>query len=355
MKYYLGSLCWEGEIYHIRTDKKRIRYRYSLEISPEESYISEGFVELEIKNFLRRVRFQRSIKPYYIKEVLHSLNLTNASQLCMLYEDPCLKDYYVDDFKITGYTYRGVRTKRRPNPQSRKAFIQLPFKVKDVKYCGLEIKGCGCEGNGINFNKFRRVGNLNIDSGPEGGAYLEEVERELFMLEKLYSEGKKSPLGIVVFELPFEVNSPSHGKQKLGVLVRGVTSSFRVSDCVGMGEVLLREMGISPRQFYTTFLDRLFTDVKIIMESGFYHLSPSDSNVHITGEITDLGMLRRIEEEANVFYNLRNFSRVAISLAKYIDYYASQELINEKLKEIFQVKERNLRDISSKIYQDYMK
>lgn len=355
MKYYLGSLYWEGEIHHVYTDKKRIRYEYSLEISPKEKYTSKGFVELGIKNFLRKVSFQRSIEPFYIEKVLDSLKLGNVSQLCMLYENSQWEGYYRDNQKMIGYTYKGVRTKMRPNPQSRKAFIRLPFRVADVKYAGLEIKGCGCEGNGINFNKFRKVGNLNVDSGPEGGAYFEEVRKELFMLEKLYGKGKRSPLGIIAFELPFEVNSPFCGRQKLGLLVRGVTSSFRVSDCIEVGEELINQIKTSPSRFYSMFLDRLFGDLKIIVESGFYHLSPSDSNVHITGEITDLGMLKRVKKEVNIFYNLHNFSRIAISLANYINWCASQKLINEKLREIFRVRGKNLRDISHKIYRDYLR
>ncbi len=354
MRFYLGDLIWRNEVYHIYSDKRRIRYRYSLEISPDKIYISEGFVELGIKNSLRRIQFQKTIKPYYIEKVLNSLKLKNISQLCMVYEDSMWESYYTDDWKTAGYTYKGIRTKKRPNPQSRKAFIRFPFKLKSRKYVGLEIKGCGCEGKGINFHKFRRVGNLNIDSGPEGGAYFEEVEKELFMLEKLYTSGKKSPLGIVAFELPFEVNSPFHGKQKLGLLVRGVTSSFRVSDSVEIGKALIHKIKASPSQFYRIFLDRLFNDLRTIMELGYYHLSPSDSNVHITGEITDLGMLKKIKDETDIFYNLHNFSRVAISLANYISYQVSQKNIVERIKEIFQVEGRNLKDISFKIYRNYI-
>ena len=50
------------------------------------------------------------------------------------------------------------------------------------------------------------------------------------------------------------------------------------------------------------FLDKLFNDAKLIIELGYYHLSPSDSNVHVTGEIIDLGMLRKIENERDIFH-----------------------------------------------------
>jgi len=278
------------------------------------------------------------------------LNIRDPSELCRICEDSYLEKYYVEGNKVLAYTYKGIRTEKRPKAQSRKAFLPLEFDFKGCKYVGIEFKGCGCEGRGINFNKFRTIGDMRFDTGPEGGVYLDEVEKEREMLEELYYIGKKSPLGIVEFELPWEVNSPYMGKKKLGLLLRGVRSSFRVSEVITFGADLLTQLQVSPQEFFETFSSRLFDDLSKIFNAGFYHISPSDSNVHITGEITDLGVLEYIKNEENIYFNLHNFIRVAQSLAKYLGKEINKEDIVSILNEKFRSKGKNIKEISHEIF-----
>jgi len=51
---YFGSLIWDEKVHHIFTDKSTIGYRYSLEMSNTQSYVSEGLIEIGVKTFLRK-------------------------------------------------------------------------------------------------------------------------------------------------------------------------------------------------------------------------------------------------------------------------------------------------------------
>lgn len=340
-KFYFGSISWGKEVYDIFVDKQIIRAYSVQEMMDGTKYESTKMLKLNVVGTLKKAKFDETlgINPS-IKSILGSLGLKQVDDLCRLCYSgnsnyPINKIIDEKSDEIKGYTYTSLGKK----PQSRKIFLNNSFTLDKEVYAGIEFKGCGKEGGPIIVEKFRNVGNTSVDMGPEGGLYLEEAEKEVKIQGELNKRGKLNPLQIVGFKLPIKVLSPYFGEKQLGLVVRGVKASFRISELPDTASSIVSSLGISPEEYADSVIENMFKDLKLIFQAGYYHESPTDENVDGTGGITDLGSLLPLENSEQVQYNMMNFKRIANSLWLYLTGRSNEKHVSEKIKEIFDVKD----------------
>jgi hypothetical protein len=338
-KFYFGSISWDKKVHDIFLDKQIIRSYSVQEMLDGTRYESTKMLKLNVVGTLKRAKFDEilGINPS-IKSILKSLGLRQVADLCRLcysgnsnYTINKIIDEKSDEIK--GYTYTSLGKK----PQSRKIFLNKPFTLDKEVYAGVEFKGCGKEGGPIIVERFRNVGDTSVDMGPEGGLYLEEAEKEVKIQGELNKRGGSNPLQIVGFRLPIKVLSPYFGERQLGLVVRGVKASFRISELPDTAGSVVFSLGIAPEEYAEKVIENMFKDLKLIFQAGYYHESPTDENVDGTGGITDLGSLLSLENSKQIQYNLMNFKRVANSLWFYLTGRSNEKYISEKIKEIFGV------------------
>ncbi|MEM5834830.1 MAG: hypothetical protein QXQ69_03215 [Candidatus Aenigmatarchaeota archaeon] len=345
-RFYFGSVVWNGEMHNIYLEKKVIRYRY-LQQMKNVTYRNEGLLEIGIRSILKKAKFVNVINQNdNLKEILLLLNFEDIGDLCRLCYSGDNLNGIIDEKsnEIIGYTYRGVET---PKSQSRKAFYPKYFKIENDAYCGLEFKGCGKEGETIILDKFRKVGNTEKDYGCEGGLYLFEALDETNMLIRM---NKKNPVLIASFELPIEVNSPYYQTQKLGLMVRGVKSSIRISEMVDTGKEIISSLNIKPEEYCQVVSENIFKEAKQLFEIGYVHVSPTEQNTDATGSITDLSFLPKLEKLTDIYCNLLNYVRIANSVWKYTSGKENKKSVIETVKDVFEVETNSLKKISEEIY-----
>lgn len=293
-KFYLGSIVWQDRSIPIYTDKQRISFHSVQDNVDGTSYVSSGSIEIGIKTFLKEAEYESILSQHPMaKEIAKKLGVKRLCLLC-------------DDQGIEAYIWKGIRTEKRNKAESRKAFIPIELNLGNKLYAGIEFKGCGCEGGPINLEKFRTIGNTGIDTCVEGGVYLKEIEKESNFM-------KDSPLLLATFALPIEVTSPYHGTDKLGLLVRATECSFRLSQIKDIKQDLLSQLNISEEQYNETVSKNLVRHVRQMLESGYFHPSPTEENVDALGNLTDL-LLKPIKSSADVQFNLMNYKRILSSL-----------------------------------------
>ncbi|MCS7106166.1 MAG: hypothetical protein NZ942_02540 [Candidatus Aenigmarchaeota archaeon] len=344
--FYFGSIVWNEEPYDIYLNREVISYRYTQQ-NKDSVYENKGLLRIGIKSVLKKAIFSRVINyNQNLNEILPFFNFQDVSDFCRLcYSGNNLNGIINEKSKeIIGYTYKGVETQK---PQSRKVFYPKSFVIKKNVYCGLEFKGCGKEGETIVTDKFRKVGTTEKDYGCEGGLYLFEALEESEILKKM---NKNSPTLIASFELPIEVNSPYYKTQKLGLLVRGVKCSIRISEMIETGRKIVKTIGARPVEYCQNVTENLFREVKQLFEMGYVHVSPTEQNTDALGNITDLSFLPRLKNYEDIYYNLLNYRRVANLLWKYTSGKGNKKHILETIKEAFGVKSNSLKKISQEIF-----
>lgn len=296
-------------------------------------------LEVNAIGALKKAKFEEilGINPN-IKSILKSLGLRQVADLCRLcYSEN--SNYTINKIideksnELRGYTC----TSRGEKPQSRKIFLNNSFVLGKDVYAGIEFKGCGKEGGPIIVERFRKIGDTPVDMGPEGGLYSEEAEKEVKIQGELNKRGKLNPLQVVGFKLPIKVLSPYFGEKQLGLVVRGVKSSFRISELPDTASSVVSSLGITPEEYAEKVIENMFKDLKLIFQAGYYHESPTDENVDGTGGITDLGSLLPLENSEQIRYNMMNFKRIANSLWLYLTGKGNERYVLEKIKEIFDV------------------
>lgn len=253
---------------------------------------------------------------------------------------------------IEGYIFRSAS---KLKPQSRKAFIAKPFSVNGTKYAGVELKGCGKEGGPIVLDRFRHIGNTAEDTGPEGGLYVDEALKEAENQLKLSRVGKISPLQIATFELPLKVVSPFHGEKQLGLLARGVRSSFRISEIADVSPDIISAINTSKKEYSEKLTQNMFQELKSIFEVGYFHDSPTEENVDGTGSITDLAGLKLIKKPEDISYNMRNFTRVANYVWHSISGDYQSNKVFDVINGIFKTEGESIKEISEKIFKSLKK
>jgi len=344
-EFYFGSLVWDNKIHDIFVDESVIRFKSVQQMPDKTKYESTGKFRLGITGILKKARFNRILESNLnIDNILNSLGFKKVDELCRLCYFPGHLDQIVDknSDEIEGHTYANVGTKA----ESRKLFFKKPFTFNENVYAGIEFKGCGREGGPIRIEKFRRIGDTSMDTGPEGGVYASEVVREVKIQGELNNKGKVNPLQIAAFELPIKVVSPYLGEQQLGLLVRGVKSSFRISELLDTANNVVSTLNISAKEYCENVTENLFKDLKFILQAGYFHNSPNDSNVDGNGGITDLGDLLPIENSEQIYYNLLNFERTANLLWHYTTGRYNEEYVLEKIMKVFETDKHDLKEIS---------
>jgi len=344
-EFYFGSLVWDKKTYDVFVDKPIIRFKSVQEMLDQTKYESKGKFRLDVIGVLKKARFNRILESNpNIDHILNSLGFNQIDELCRLCYSPVL-DNVIDknsNEKI-GHTHANVELKA----ESRKLFFNKPFIFNKDVYTGIEFKGCGKEGGPIEIDNFRRIGNTCIDTGPEGGAYASEVVQEAKIQGELNKKGKTNPLQIVAFELPIKVVSPYFGEQQLGLLIRGVKSSFRISELLDTANDVISTLNISAKEYCEKVTENLFKDLKLIFQAGYFHNSPNDSNVDGSGGITDLGDILPLENGEQIYYNLLNFKRTANLLWYYTTRKYNEKYVLDKMTEVFETSKYDIKGISN--------
>ncbi len=293
-KFYFGSIVWKNRVISIYTNRHTIPFNSVQDNLDGTSFVSNGSIETGVKTFLKEAKYERILTQHTMAE--ETAKRLGVKSLCLL----------CDDQGIEAYTHRGIKTEKRDKSESRKAFIPMELRSRNKLYTGVEIKGCGSEGGPINLNKFRMIGNTNIDNCVEGGVYLDELEQEAKFM-------KDSPLLLSAYELPIEVTSECYGKKKLGLLVRAVECSFRLSQMNNIKEDILHVLNTTEKEYNGIICKNLSKQVRRMLKSGYYHPAPTEENVDGLGNLTDL-VLMPVKSEKDIEFNLMNYNRILRSL-----------------------------------------
>jgi hypothetical protein len=355
-KYYVGSLIWNDDIHDIFIEKPFVKYLYGLEyIEMKEDFVytAKGEIIVGIKSPLRQIIYESYTISDYLTDILPFLPFP-ISKLCRINYIPELGKYFLND-EIIAYAYEGIKTVERPKSQCRRAFYPIKLFLHSDLYAGLEFKGCGSEGKAINLNKFRFIGNTQTELGPEGGMYYEEGKQEIENQENFYLKRKVSPLSLIAFKLPIEIETSKGERKKLGLLTRAVKSSIRTSEVWDIKNELLEKLHISGTEYCKKYTLTLFNDFKKIVECGYFHFGPHHGNIELTGNITDLGGLLRIQKYEDIYFDVRNYLRITRDIWKLFTGDDHFTYIIRSIRDIFDIRGDNIKEISLNIFRNMAK